>query len=180
MAAGVAAKVAAGAIGRDPADTPAPPPPAPVLQFIAPPAPVPVPSPAPMPEPAPTAEAPASAAIELDERARDSLEREPLPRMALPAARLQALTSAIRAARSHADGLLARRASRDVMLCLADSTSAASGRQSATPARAPSSRSVGCGPVQMMSSTVKSSPYSATSPESASIRPTSAGVLSPK
>ncbi|KDB50461.1 secretion ATPase [Sphaerotilus natans subsp. natans DSM 6575] len=100
----------------------APPPPAPVLQFIAPPAPnpTPVPSPVLMPEPAP-----APATIELDERARDSLEREPLPRMALPAARLQALTSAIRAARSHADGLLARRASRDVILCLADSTSAA-------------------------------------------------------
>lgn len=105
----------------------APPPSAPVLQFIAPPAPAPVPSPAatPEPAPAPAAEAPAPATIELDERARDSLEREPLPRMALPAARLQALTSAIRAARSHADGLLARRASRDVLLCLADSTSAA-------------------------------------------------------
>ena len=107
----------------EPVAEPVAPPSAPVLQFIAPQAPS--PSPAPMPEPAPTAETTASAAIELDERARDSLEREPLPRMALPAARLQALTSAIRAARSHADGLLARRASRDVILCLADSTSAA-------------------------------------------------------
>ena len=54
------------------------------------------------------------------------------------------------------------------------------GNVAVTPTSAPSSRSVGCGPVQMMSSTVKSSPYSASSPVSASIRPASDGVFSPK
>ena len=59
-------------------------------------------------------------------------------------------------------------------------SSSAIGNVAVTPAPAPISRSVGCGPVQMMSSTVKSSPYSASSPVSASITPTTDGTFSPK
>ena len=123
--------------------TPAPTPAVPVLQFVDPPAtpsvPAPVPVPAPVSEPTPVATEPAEAlapaaavvptdlsAIELDARSQAELDAPPQPRRVdVPAARQQVLTSAVKAARQNAAGRLARRPSRDVVLCLADSTEAA-------------------------------------------------------
>lgn len=96
----------------------------PVLQFVDPPASVPAPAPVEVPD-VDVSQADLSA-IELDARSQAELDAPPQPRhVDVPAARQQVLSSAVKAARQNAAGRLARRPSRDVVLCLADSTEAA-------------------------------------------------------
>lgn len=145
----VPAPVVAEAVPPAPVSAPAPVPAPPAVVVAAPavvepavvavpPAPVPAPQPEPVAEvapPTPVAPVAVPAAIrevvptdledlELDAQSEAELH-EPLPQLEMPASRLQAVSSAVKAARVNAAGRLARRPSRDVVLCLADNTSTA-------------------------------------------------------